>query len=643
MKRKLSLFVTAFIAVGMFCSVSAQNVVSIHAENDQLRTVPFYQAYAQRVNSIGVDVVLHKNRLYLADVNGQASDRTFEEVYVAPAAELLSRNGGTIWKDSDKTLQLIVSLRSDSVPSMQALVTVLKHYRKAFDVNRNSNAVRVVVSGNVPAPEDFSSFPDYIFFDGSAEIDYTPEQFGRVAMISKDFKELTEWNGKGIMIHPDNGKVVDFVEEVHAAGKEVRFFNVPEGVTVYYTFYNMGIDYVSTERPEACTAFFSDFHNKSFCIGEKRDGGKSLTGTAKLDKITRGFVGFANDRLGLSETVETYSPTYFNDGAHKPIRNVIMLIGDGMGINQITAAHYANKGLSLFNMKNIGFQQTTSKDAFTTDSAAGGSALATGKPHDNRAVSADEEGNPIPSLSDYFKDKGKSVGVVSLGNITDATPAAFYGHTTERDSSDMITRCLIGSRVDLLCGSGIRQFTDRKDGVQLLQELEPEFRLCRNVSEINQEKGRVLCIDEKMDEAAGEENLDLLAEATRQSIEKLQELSNDGFFLMVEGAKIDYAGHSNCFPGSVLEMLSFDKAIAECMKFADENGETLIVVTADHETGGLMLLDGDIHSGRVMGVYFTDDHTPSLIPVFSYGPYSDQFKGVYWNVDIPLRIMDLTK
>ena len=112
---------------------------------------------------------------------------------------------------------------------------------------------------------------------------------------------------------------------------------------------------------------------------------------------------------------------------------------------------------------------------------------------------------------------------------------------------------------------------------------------------------------------------------------------------MVEGAKIDYAGHSDCFPASVLEQLSFDLAIAEALRFADEDGHTLVVVTADHETGGLTILDGDLESGHVLAVYNSDDHTPTVVPVFAYGPGSREFIGTYMNIEIPAKIKKLVR
>ena len=183
----------------------------------------------------------------------------------------------------------------------------------------------------------------------------------------------------------------------------------------------------------------------------------------------------------------------------------------------------------------------------------------------------------------------------------------------------------------------------QKDGVDLISELEKQYDFVRSVDEITARKGKVICIDETMDDAAEQANLTLLADATRASIAKLQERGGKGFFLMVEGAKIDYAGHSRCLPGSIIEMLSFDLAVAEALKFADRNGETLVVVTADHETGGLVLVDGDERTGRVMGVYVSDDHTPAMLPVFAYGPGADKFCGTYMNTEIARRIKSLIK
>jgi len=634
------------LALALTCcgAAAAQPPVLIHSHNDYAQRVPFYQAYAQQVSSIEADVFLHDGQLLVGhDVEDLRADMTFEALYVEPIVTLFARNGGRAFRDSDQTLQLMVELKSETDPTLRAVAALLGRWPEVFDPEVNPAAVRVAVTGRVPASEAFDRYPRFLGFDGAWDADYTPEQLERIALISTNFRDFSQWNGKGTIIPAEKERLEQVIDRAHEQGKPVRFWNAPEGTTVYYTFYDMGIDYINTDNPEVCAAFFADFGNKNFRIGERRTASSGVTGTKRLDRTTRDFRGFQNDKLQLSEGIDTYRPTHRNDGGKGRIRNVIFLIGDGMGLSQITAAAYANCGLTLMNFNYIGLQRNNALGAFTTDSAAGGSALATGERHANRHISMTEEGEAVPSLSDWFRGKGLPVGVVTLGNAVDATPTAFYGHSVERDNADELTRCLLDTPVDLLCGSGIRQFTERSDGIDLIGELSKNYRFVRSIDEINAAEGRVVCIDERMDEAAEESNLGLLAEATRAAIDKLQERGDKGFFLMVEGAKIDYAGHSRCLPGSVIEMLSFDLAVAEALKFADENGQTLVVVTADHETGGLVLLDGDEQSGRIMGVYTTDDHTPAMLPVFAYGPGADRFCGTYLNTEIARRIRELTR
>ncbi len=638
-------FLAGAAALAMSATVAAQSPMRIHSHNDYTREVPFYEAYSQKVTSIEADVFLKGGHLLVGhELEDLTPDMSFERLYLQPIVSLFKNNGSRAWKDSDEILQLMVEIKSGTAPAMKALVSMLKKYPQVFNPAVNPYAVRVVITGNVPSPSEFTKYPDWISFDGIIDAVYTPEQLDRVALFSTDFRAWSSWNGKGAILPAEYETLMGLIDYAHECGKPIRFWNAPEGTTVYYTFLNMGIDFMNTDIPAVCAAFYSDFGNKNFCIGDHmQSASDGVTGTKKLDKTTRNFSGFRNEKMVLSENISIYTPTYESDASARPVKNIIFLIGDGMGLNQITAGAYANRGLTLLNMRYMGLQINQAADSFTTDSAAGGSALATGKAHNNRHISMSPDGVAYPSLSDFFYEKGKSIGVVSLGNIVDATPAAFYGHCTERDSSDVLTRYLLDGRVDVLCGSGIGQFTKRNDGLDLIGMLSSQYSFIRDAGGITAASGKVICVDESMGEAAEEANIGLLADVTRSSIAKLQERSDNGFFLMVEGAKIDYAGHSRCLPGSVIEMLSFDMAVAEALKFADADGETLVVVTADHETGGLSIVDGDADTGRILGVYISDDHTPAMLPVFAYGPGSDKFIGVYKNTAIPERIKSLAE
>lgn len=616
----------------------------IHSHNDYRQRVPFYQAYAQQVASIEADVHLHEDRLFVGhDVGDLRPDMTFESLYVEPLVTLFARNGGRAFRDSGQTLQLMIELKTASDPTLRAVAALLARWPEVFDPGVNPRAVRVVVTGRVPAPEKFGDYPSFIRFDGNWETSYTPEELSRIALVSCNFRDFSQWNGKGAIIPDEEARLRKAIERAHGWHKPIRFWNAPESITVYYTFYNLGIDYVNTDHPEACAAFFRDFDNKNFRIGDSGGERTGITETHRLDRATRDFPGYRNDRLQLPEPIGVYRPTYRNDGGRGRIRNVILMIGDGMGLAQITAAACANRNLTMLAITHVGLQKNRALGNFTTDSAAAGSALATGERHPNRWISMSADRQPLPSLCDWFGGKGWSVGIVTLGNVADATPAAFYGHAMERDRSDELILCLRDAPVDLLCGSGIGLFTERRDGIDLLRELSDRYRFIRSVDELSDVQGRVICLDERMGCATEAASLSLLSEVTRNSISRLRKESDEGFFLMVEGAKIDFAGHSNCLPGTVLEMLSFDMAVAEALKFADSNGETLVVVTGDHETGGLVLLDGDERSGRVSGVYASEDHTPIMLPVFAYGPKSDHFCGVYPNTEIARRIRALTE
>lgn len=621
-----------------------QPPVLIHSHNDYWRPVPFWTAYSHKLYSYEADVYYVDGKVYVAhDREDILPENTLERLYVEPVVSVYKQNDGKPWKDAETGIQLLVDIKDEAETTLPVLVDIFGKYPEVFDPSVNPYAVRIAITGSRPAPEDFADYPTFIGFDGFLDVNYTPEQLERVYLISEPLYQFVRWNGKGTMLPDQEAKLKVAIDKAHSLGKPIRFWATPECESTYYTFYNLGIDFVNTDHPATCAAFFSDYSNKNFQIGEPAERTGGVTRFANLDKTTRDFSGFQNEKLQLSKGIDVYEPTYASDGKKGKIRNVIYLIGDGMGLNQITAGYYANKGLTIFNMNHIGFQVNNALGAFTTDSAAGGSALATGERHANRHISSTIDGQPIPSLSNFFDEKNYAVGVLTLGNVADATPSAFYGHSTERDNADEITRYLLNGHVDLLCGSGMREFTNRKDGIDMVKELKKQYSFITDVEDIDAQKGKVICIDERMDEAVEESSINLLADAVKESLNHLEKQSKKGFLLMVEGAKIDYAGHAKSLPGSVLETLSFDLAVAEALKFADSNGETLVIVTADHETGGLVLLDGDEDSGRVMGVYVTNDHTPSMLPVFAYGLGSDRFIGTYMNTEIARRIKSLIK
>ncbi len=645
--RKKYLFLAAAVLAALsfpFVSGAQPRPVLLHSHNDYVRTAPFWEAYSQHCGSIEADVFWHGDRLLVGhEVDQLTPERSFDAMYVQPIVQVVRANGGRAWADRPDRLILMVELKSETEPELSEVIDLLGRFPDVFC----GDAVQVVITGNTPSPEKFASYPSWVYFDGDIREHYTPEQLARIGMVSNSFRMFArKWNGKGRMIDPELDAVNAAIDKVHSWGKPIRFWEAPEGTTAYFTFWKLGVDIINTDKPAVASLFFDDWGNKNFIIGE-HEVQAGVTGTKKLDAATRSFAGFQNEKLKLSKRIPTYTPTYRNDGSGRKIKNVILLIGDGMGLNQIMAGAYANnRDLSMLKLKSIGFQFYNPLDDFIGDSASGGSALATGELSWTRHISSNKDGSEeYPALTDYFKAMGKATGVVSLGDIADATPAVFYAHTSERDSTDKITRYMMASDVDLICGPGTSYFEKpRKDGVDLLAGIKANgYSYTKNALEVNQVRGKLICMDDRMGDYATEETLDFLAGITKSSIEKLAKDSRKGFFLMVEGAKIDYAGHSDCFPASVIEQLGFDLAVAEALKFADSNGETLVVVTADHETGGLTILDGDLETGHVLAVYNSDDHTPTVVPVFAYGPGSRAFMGTYLNREIARTIKRLVK
>lgn len=631
------------LAVLLPLSLAAQQPVILHSHNDYNRVAPFWEAYSQHCRSIEADVYWHEGDLLVGhDLKDLKPENSFLRMYVDPIVRTFRANEGRMWAGSDDRLMLMVELKSATEPTLTEVIKLLEQFP---DVFCSPTGVQIAITGNTPDKEHFADYPAWVGYDGDIRENYTWTQLERVALVSNSFRMFAKkWNGKGRMIDSELDAVKAAIEKVHSWGKPIRFWEAPEGTTAYFTFWKLGVDIINTDKPAVASLFFSDWGNKNFIMG-KHEVQAGVTGTKKLDAATRSFAGFQNEKLQLTKNVPTYTPTYRNDGTNKKIKNVILLIGDGMGINQVMAAAYVNKReLSMLKMKSVGIQYFNPNDDFIGDSASGGSALATGELSWTRHLSTNKDGSvPYPTLTDYFKGLGKATGVVSLGDIADATPAAFYGHSSERDSTEKLTSYWLTSTIDLICGPGTGYLEKpRQDGLDMLNGIKANgYTYTKDATAIHKESGKLICLDDRMGAYATEETLPFLADITRSSIEKLSKDSKKGFFLMVEGAKIDYAGHSDCLPASIIEEFSFDMAVAEAMKFADSNGETLVIVTADHETGGLTILDGDLETGHVLAVYNSDDHTPTIVPVFAYGPGSREFTGTYLNVEIARTIKKL--
>ena len=317
-------------------------------------------------------------------------------------------------------------------------------------------------------------------------------------------------------------------------------------------------------------------------------------------------------------------------------KNIILMIGDGMSLATMYTAWTANEGhLNIENCQYVGLSKTYSANRLITDSAAAGTAFATGRKTNNRSVGVDASGKPQASILEIARRHELSTGLIVTCNILDATPAVFVAKTSDRGKWDEIARQYVASGVDFVCGGGWINFRKGRDGRDLAKELAGKgYRLPRTVEElekINEGKVFALLADDNLPEV--KVRGDVLSRAAMKAVELLSR-NDRGFFLMIEGSMIDDGGHNNKLDQLMDETHDFDRTVGKVLKWAAKDGGTLVVVTADHETGGWTLLGGDIATGKVQGSFSTNGHSGVMVPVYSFGPKAEIFTGIFENTDL---------
>jgi alkaline phosphatase len=337
-------------------------------------------------------------------------------------------------------------------------------------------------------------------------------------------------------------------------------------------------------------------------------------------------------------------------------KNVIFLIGDGMGLSQISAGMYANGNVTAFErFPIVGLHKTHSSDSLITDSAAGATAFACGVKTYNYAIGVGPDKKPRPTLLELAEAQGRATGLVATSEITHATPASFIAHVVSRQSQELIALDFLKTDIDLFIGGGRNYFANRSDDLDLYAELRKKGYY---VSDFVREPLEMMVLPNQpvayftANKAPLQANQgrDYLPVAADISLKFLDNRSPKGFFIMIEGSQIDWGGHANDYNYVISEMLDFDRTLNAVLDWAAKDGETLVVVTADHETGGMSL---DQNYANVNGkpsmpaemmyrnksqtrdtIFTTPMHTATMIPVFAYGPGAEQFSGIYENTAI---------
>lgn len=358
------------------------------------------------------------------------------------------------------------------------------------------------------------------------------------------------------------------------------------------------------------------------------------------------FLGWSVLIAGKCSPEVDPSPPISSKPAEKKPTNIILMIGDGMGLTQISAAMYSNGNrLHLERMPITGLHKSYSSDKLVTDSAAGATAFSCGKKTYNGAIGVDADTVSCYTLLEEAEARNMPTGMVATSTIVHATPASFIAHQPYRKLYEAIAADFLATEIDYFVGGGKKYFDRReKDDRDLLAEFtakgyqisdyfQRDFDLIK--PDPTKNFGYLTSDDDPLPVSQGR---DYLLGASKKGLSHLKARDQgNGFFMMIEGSQIDWGGHANKTDYIITELLDFDATVGAVLDFAEADGNTLVVITADHETGGFAIQPGST-TDSIIGAFTSDYHTATMIPVFAYGPGSKAFSGVYENTDIYHKI-----
>lgn len=356
---------------------------------------------------------------------------------------------------------------------------------------------------------------------------------------------------------------------------------------------------------------------------------------------------------------------------NKP-KNIILLISDGMSLTQVSTYRLLkggpNERIAVDKFPVSGIVLTHSENAIVTDSASSATAFSTGRKTNNGALGLDEDNKILENFTEIIDRYGYVSSLISTSEITHATPAAYASHVDLRWKTDEISLQMMESNVMTILGGGRHFFLPedlggkRSDGLNLLKQMESSRMVMTEKKELDSfdhsDLGKVvgLFADEALRDKEKPENhvfepssSEMLNFAINRS-EKFNENGCKGFFIMLEGSQVDWAGHANDLNYLKREMQDFDEAVELALDYAIQNPDTLVIATADHETGGLLIESSSPTDYTAPEVKFSfntgigyGSHTGVPVPVYAYGPGSENFTGTLDNTDIFYAMLEAVK
>ncbi len=324
---------------------------------------------------------------------------------------------------------------------------------------------------------------------------------------------------------------------------------------------------------------------------------------------------------------------------------VILLIGDGVGTTYWTAALFAADHLAVQQLPVAGLVDVRSSSDRVTDSAASATSYASGVTTYNGAIGVDADSVPVKTVLEVAAERGMATGLVATSRITHATPAAFAAHVPSRGMEWEIARQIAEHEVTVVLGGGLTLFNPaaRPDALDLLGPIKRRYTYVETPEQLRALRPDTVTnlfgLFTPSHMPASVDRAPTLPEMTEAAIAVLDR-DPDGFFLMVEASQPDWRGHGN-EPLETLtaEMLDFDAAVAVALEYREKHPETLIVVTGDHETGGLALQYDSTRT--LVARYTTGSHTAAMVPLFAVGPEAERFGGISTNARVGALLLEI--
>lgn len=335
-------------------------------------------------------------------------------------------------------------------------------------------------------------------------------------------------------------------------------------------------------------------------------------------------------------------------------RNVVLFVGDGMGFGHLSAASSLLHGpgglMELAKTPHVGLMRTWAANDLTTDSAASATALATGFKTDRKMVGMLPDGRVAWNLFEAARVRGLATGMITTTGLADATPACFTAHAAHRDTYHEILEQMLDSRTDLMLGGDwtkkrkARRNPRYMEMVQEIERLGQErgYAVTRDPAAVPSAELPVLGLFPPREETPADHGPEL-AISTRRALELLA-ADPDGFVLVVENETTDELAHDNHIERTLHGMRELDAAVAVALEFARGRDDTLVLVTADHDTGTLALVDGVYEDGRATVRWASGEHSSQWVPFFAFGPGAELFGGILDNTWVPQwlsRLLDL--